>query len=263
KILIQAALGIIAVIQLHLKEINVRIEQLKKFNQADLAAFAIDPLNCLTAFYAFFHDGTMSHGAFNKLDQLSVLPVLRADQLKPCAANDMLFILGAYTLLICGDLYTVVRYVNTVKNIYKTDEIEDAKTPFAFFINLLFGEAWYGLGETDKALEIYNSITNTFGSDGGQLSPIIKARFYNLKIKLLMNTSREYLIIDELKYVNAIAEGSGNKILKMNVLMMLLSHNGVLDRYPFFKRQAVHDLTMIINRSGLNRNRFVVPDMVG
>ncbi|MFC0512649.1 hypothetical protein ACFFGT_00500 [Mucilaginibacter angelicae] len=263
KILIQTALGIIAVIQLNLKEIKVRIEQLKKFNQADIGAFAIDPLNCLTAFYAFLHDGTMPHGAFNKLDQLSFLPVLWTDQLKPCAANDMLFIQGAYTMLICRDLYKVVRYVNTVKNIYKTDEIEEAKTPFAFFLNLLSGEAWYGLGETDKALDIYNSITNTFGSDGGHLSPIIKARFYSLKIKLLMNTSREYLIVDELRCVNAIAEDSGNKILKMDVLMMLLKHNGVLDRYPFFKRQAVHDLTMIINRCGLNRDRFIVPDMVG
>jgi len=78
-----------------------------------------------------------------------------------------------------------------------------------------------------------------------------------------MNTSREDLIIDELRCVNSIAEDSGNKILKMSVLMMLLKHNGVLDKYPFFKRQAVHDFTMIINRNGLNRNRFIVPDMVG
>jgi hypothetical protein len=78
-----------------------------------------------------------------------------------------------------------------------------------------------------------------------------------------MNTPREDLIIDELKCVNAIAEDSGNKILKMNVLMMLLKHNGVLDQYPFFKQQAVHDLTSIINRSGLNRDRFNVPNAVG
>ncbi|WP_121810837.1 hypothetical protein [Mucilaginibacter kameinonensis] len=263
KILVQTALGIIAVIQLNLKEVNIRIGELRKFDQADIEAFAIDPLNCLTAFYSFLHDGAIPDEAFNKLDRLSFSPVLRPDQLKPCVANDMLFIQGAYTMLICGDLYKVVRYVNTVKNIYKTDEIEQAETPFAFFINLLFGEAWHGLGETDKALGIYNLIAGTFGDNGEQLSPIIKARFYSLKIKLLMNTSREDLIIDELRCVNSIAEDSGNKILKMSVLMMLLKHNGVLDKYPFFKRQAVHDLTMIINRNGLNRNRFIVPDMVG
>ncbi|QEM09340.1 hypothetical protein [Mucilaginibacter rubeus] len=263
KILVQTALGIIAVIQLNLKEVNIRIGELRKFDQADIEAFAIDPLNCLTAFYSFLHDGAIPDEAFNKLDRLSFSPVLQPDQLKPCVANDMLFIQGAYTMLICGDLYKVVRYVNTVKNIYKTDEIEQAETPFAFFINLLFGEAWHGLGETDKALGIYNLIAGTFGDNGEQLSPIIKARFYSLKIKLLMNTSREDLIIDELRCVNSIAEDSGNKILKMSVLMMLLKHNGVLDKYPFFKRQAVHDLTMIINRNGLNRNRFIVPDMVG
>jgi hypothetical protein len=263
KIITQTALGIIAVIQLDLKEIKVRNEQLKKVSQLDVMAFAIDPLNCLSAFYAFFHEGTIPFEAFNRLDQLSFAPRLRIDQLKPNAANDMLYILGAYTLLICGDFYKVVRYVNTVKSIYKTDEIEDAKTQFAFFMNLLSGEAWYGLGETDKAHAIFNSIAGTFGNDGEHLSPVIKARFYSLKIKLLINTPREDLVIDELKSVNVIAEESGNKILKMNVLMMLLKNTSVLEKYPFFKRQAVHDLTMIINRGGLNRDRFVVPDMVG
>ncbi|HEY9197125.1 MAG TPA: hypothetical protein VIM77_12700, partial [Mucilaginibacter sp.] len=263
KILIQTALGIIAVIQLNLKEVNVRIEELKKFDQADVEAFAIDPVNCLTVFYSFLNDGTIPDEAFSKLDRLSFSPVLRPDQLKPCVTNDMLFIQGAYTMFICGDLYKVIRYVNTVKNIYKPDEIEQAETPFAFFINLLFAEAWHGLGETDKALGIYNSIAATFGDNGERQSPIIKAWFYSLKIKLLMNTSQEDLVIDELKCVNSIADDSGNEILKMSVLMMLLKHNSILNKYPFFKRRAVHDLTMIINRNGLNRDRFIVPDMVG
>ncbi|AYL94602.1 hypothetical protein [Mucilaginibacter celer] len=263
KIILQSALGIIAVIQLDLKELKIRLDYLTRFSQDDLDALALDPVNCLEAFYGFLHNGIFPHEAFNRIDQLSFSAAFSPAKLKPCAANDMLYILGAYTMLICGDPYKVVRFVNMVKNNYKTAEIEEAKTQFAFFINLLQAEAWYGVGETDKALELFSPIAETFGADGRQLSPIIKARFYNLKIKLLMNTPREDLIIEELKCINAVADDSGNKILKMNVLMMLLKHNGVLDQYPFFKRQAVHDLTMIINRSGLNRDRFTVPDVVG
>jgi hypothetical protein len=263
KIVLHAALGIIAVIQLDLKELKIRLDELGKFSSDELNRHAINPLSCLNAFYQFFNNGVIARDAFEQIDQLSFSPVFTDEQLRPCEVNDMLFIQAAYTMLICGDPYKVVRYVNMVKNYYRTGEILEAKTQFAFFINLLQAEAWFGIGETDKAINLFVPIADTFGADGKQLGPIIKARFYNLKIKLLMNTPREDLIIDELKCVNAIAEGSGNKILKMNVLMMLLRHNGVLDQYPFFKQQAVHDLTAIINRSGLNRDRFTVPNVVG
>ncbi|MEO3406435.1 hypothetical protein AAFN85_21155 [Mucilaginibacter sp. CAU 1740] len=263
KIIMHAALGIIAVIQLDLKELKVRLDELEKFSDYEFERLPISPLKCLSAFYLFLQKGVIPHEIFEGIDQLSFSPVFTDEQVRPCEVNDMLFIQAAYTMLICGDPYKVVRFVNMVRNHYQTAQIEEAKTQFAFFINLLQAEAWFGIGETDRALKLFGPIADTFGVGGKQLGPIIKARFYNLKIKLLMNTPREDLIIDELKCVNAIAEDSGNKILKMNVLMMLLKHNGVLDQYPFFKQQAVHDLTAIINRSGLNRDRFNVPNVVG
>lgn len=264
KIIVHAALGIIAVIQLDLKELKIRLDELDKLDGHEFDRLPINPLKCLSAFYLFFQKGVIPHEIFEGIDQLSFSPAFTDEQVRPCEVNDMLFIQAAYTMLICGDPYKVVRFVNMVKNHYKAAEIEEAKTQFAFFINLLQAEAWFGIGETDRALKLFGPIADTFGAEGRQLGPIIKARFYNLKIKLLMNTPREDLIIDELKCINAIADDSGNKILKMNVLMMLLKHSGgILDQYPFFKQQAVHDLTAIINRSGLNRDRFNVPNVVG
>ncbi|AMR30559.1 hypothetical protein A0256_03530 [Mucilaginibacter sp. PAMC 26640] len=258
KIVVYTSLAIIAVIQLDMKELEHTLDQMSGMQVADYYSFPIDPLNCLDAIFHYFKFGFIKREALVELTKTAFAMGQSANApFKKCAINDLLFILGIYTLWLADNPKKVIRFAKSIDRVYHNENLATGSN-FAFFTSILKADAYFKLENKSQVKSWYDSICRVYESGDGSMTPYMKALFFSLKIKLFINKNTSNSILNDLKSVNTVAEDCGNKFSRVYILMILLKNDTFLSENPSFKKQAGYDYNMILTRSGIDRDCFQI-----
>jgi len=261
KILIYTYLGIGAVVKLDMAELESLLLKLKSFPVDEFQSFIVNPLNCLDTLYHYLKYGIIKKDA---LRELTTLCLNNTPLFKPLAsneANDMLYLLGLYTIALADNPKKTIRFANFIKTTYKNDELSEQTTPYSFFVKIMIADSLFMLGKHDLVSAIYYSISEDYKKSDRLLTPYMKMLFHCLKVKVLVNTKRETDILDEVKCINAIADESGYKFSKLYILTLLLKTQKLMVKYPDFYKQVNYSLLKMIRENELNKDVFTLLDL--
>jgi hypothetical protein len=258
RIMVHTKLGIIAVIQLNMNDLERTIAYMAALPVNEYNAFPVDPHSCLDAIFHYFKFGFIKRDTMAELTKTSFTMSNCVDAyFKKCASNDILFLLGIYTLWLADNPKKVLRFINVIERIYHDDGKVSASN-YNFFIMLLKADAHFKLNNKIAVKTLYDSVCRAYDKTEGRLTPFMKALFFSLKIKLFINKNTSNSILNELKSVNTVAEDTGNKFSRVYILTLLLKNEEFLSENPSFKKQAGYDYNMILTRSGIDRDRFQI-----
>jgi hypothetical protein len=255
KILINTALSVIAIIQLDINELETTLAKLKAFPKTEYESFVINPLSCLDAIYYHLKYGIIKTEILRDITKL-YFNAENTAILSKTASNDILYLLGLHTLLLCNNPKKILRFVSFLKKNYKTDTLEENALQYGFFMNFMAANAYFVLGEANKVTDIYYSVSATYKKRDDLLTPYMKILFHSLKTKMLINTSKESQVITEMKTINDIATKYGYKFSKIHVYALVLK-SLTLDPNSVFYKQVNYDYNKVIRESGLNAKLFL------
>jgi hypothetical protein len=256
KILIHSTLAIIAAIQVDLNELESSLADLKFFPKAEYESFEVNPLNCLDAIYYHLKYGIIKTEVLADLTKL-YFNADHASTLKKSAANDMLYLLGLYTLLLSNNPKKTLRFISFLRSNYRTDILEEHISQYGFFIKTLAANSYFELNEHDKVKEIYYSILAAYKKSDDLLTPYMRIYFHSLKIKTFINTPKENLIPEEMKNVNNIVNKYGYKFSKLYISSIILKSTTLQNSAPAFYKQVSYDFNKIIRDCRLNTKLFL------
>lgn len=255
KILVYTALGINALINLNIKELEFYIGKLKAFSVIDFQSFAVNPLSCLDALYHYLKFGTIKRDILVQLTKLSFNSPEDSYNLKNCASNDMLYLLGSYTMLIAGNPKKSMRLINAIGRTYKNIDI-NSTSQYGFFIKILMADFYFRMGELNKVSEIYWYISDNYEKGANLLTSFMWTTFYTLKIKHLIASGNEDEVINEMRGFSAIVQESGSKLSKLYIFSLLLKREDLLERYPNFNKQVRYEFIKLIRDNEIHANEL-------
>lgn len=256
KILVHSTLAIIATIQVDLNELESRLADLKAFPKAEYESFGVNPLNCLDAIYYQLKYGIIKTEVLADLTKL----YFNADStltFKKSAANDMLYLLGSYTLSLSNKPKTALRFITFLSNNYRTDILAENISQYSFFIKMLAATLYFEIGKHDKVTEIYNSISTANKKSDDLLTPYMRICFHSLKIKTFINTPKENLIPGEMKNVDILTTKYGYKFSKLYISSIIIKSITLQNSAPGFYKQVNNDFNKIIRDCRLNAKFFL------
>jgi hypothetical protein len=252
RIQVYSLLAMLAVINLELDELYTCILKLKSFQAEDMLFFAVNPLQCLDAIYQFLKYGIIKKEALEALTKLAFTPPKNDHELKNCVTNDMLYMLGMYTLSICNNPKKSIRFIHAIRSFYKNDDLYNQTSVYDFMVKIISADAYFRLGDNHMVTALYYAISNAYERSEGLMSPFMKTLFLSLKIKFLAGTHEDYAIMDEIKVLKANAETSGNKLSLLLVLIYLMKNERLAVTQPKFNVQLYNDYKKIVYQCSVN-----------
>ncbi|GAA4317134.1 hypothetical protein GCM10023149_14530 [Mucilaginibacter gynuensis] len=255
RILVNTALGIIAVINLDLEELESCIGTLRDISNEAYNRFPVNPLDCLYALLQYFKYGIVNKDVLAAITRLPYSMPSSQRQLMRSASNDMLCLLACYTGYLFNNPPKLLRLVEKVNNGYRSVPVSNARDTYAFFIYIAQADAYFRMGEADRVVAIYEALQ--FDYRDFTMTPFMNILRACMKIKMLVITGQEHLIMPELAYVEDIAEQSGSKISKLYTMALLLKNGIFLSEYPEFKEQFSYDIRKISRDNALLQENFI------
>lgn len=256
RIIIFTALGIIALIELDLNKLHEIIVILQSFRAEDFNTLPVNPLSCFDTYYNCLKYGIIKKDAIRELTRLYFNPPENQDIFEQTKPNDMLYLLGVHILLLCRNPKKVLRLLNFLSKNYRSDALDSYTTQYSYFIQVHRANMHFELG-CCKAEMIFNELSTAFPDTKNLLTPFMKILHHFLRIKTMVNTPRQLLILNEVKSINIIAEKSGYKYLKLRTMAMLMSNQSLQKIAPEFCRQMSYEANKICREHGLNANMLI------
>jgi hypothetical protein len=251
RILVYTALAIIAAFNLNLRELFTLTIKLNSFPMAEYQCFAVNPRICLDAIYNMMKYGVVKKEAIAELTKICFNPPEDIYNLKQSASNDILYLLGSFTLLTCNNPKKSVRFIISVSRTYKPQKTSDTSTSYGFFTKIILSDAYFKLGDAQKVESLYYEISNCYKKSEGLLTPFMRTVFHCLKVKMLLISGRYDEIAMEMKCVNAIANEAGSQFSKFYLLLLLLQNEVFLNKYSGVKKQYRYDYEKLIRENNL------------
>ena len=254
RILVYTALGIMAAVNLELDELYIYLVKLKSFSTIDTLYFAINPVHCLDAIYHYFKYGIAKKECLASLTHLCFSPPSSDHELKHTAANDMLYILGMYTIFICNNPKKSLRFVNMIRSVYKTDDLSNANTAYDFFAKAVMSDVYFRLGDTRMITALYYTLLNLSERAGNTLSPFMETILDCIKIKFLLAENKP--IADAVNTLKTDVELSGSKLSLLVTCVALLKNEKATTNQSDFYIQIYQDYKKLLYQQNVNSGLY-------
>ncbi|MFA6245794.1 MAG: hypothetical protein WC615_02560 [Mucilaginibacter sp.] len=253
RILIYTALAVSAVMRMNLDDLHKNLIKLQSFPPEDYNKFSINPLHCIDAMYSYFKNGVIKKGIFVELTRFYFNPPYEGNYFENNASNDMLYLLGAYTLLLTNNPVKTLRYINVLKKHYKETDFT-TNYGYSFFLNMATADCYFRLGKTRQLVEIYSIYSTSYKQDASAFTDYMKNLFYALRIKTNISLNKYTHIIEDIKSHAQIAHGQ--KLSQIFVLLIILNTPQIADLYPQFYKQCHYEHTKLLRECGLTANLY-------
>ncbi|WPU93817.1 hypothetical protein SNE25_31345 [Mucilaginibacter sabulilitoris] len=255
KILTYTALATIAILQLDVKQLEDYLAKLKNFPRHDFQQFAINPLHCLNAIYQYLKYGIIRKDFFAEATRFYFNPPKQIEGVYDKKANDLTYLLAAYSTLICQKPFKTLRFVNTLNKIDKPG----AETSFAynFFLKIVASDASFVLDRKAVLTDNSNSISISYKQEEYLFTPFMKALFYSLKIKNAIINNDYSSISGYLNCLNQVSDESGNKLPKLFIYFTILNNEQLTNLDPQLYKQVSYNHTKLLRECGLSPDIFV------
>ena len=257
KIIVYTTLALLGVITLDIDELELNIKRLKSYNNVLVNNFAVNPLTCLNALYHFFKYGIVLKEALEELTEFYFQPDNDRYNLKYCAANDLIYLLGMYTMLLADNPAKTLRCINVIQKVNLKTNTNTRISTYSFFVNVLLLDVFYQLNSKQKFTDIYNLLMGEYVDNNKPITPLMEIfmQCVVLKYKCILYDGDD--ILHELKCINLIADKWGIKINKLVTLMRITHDDNFLTAHPSAKKQLNYDLMKMVNKAGLYKEAFI------
>jgi hypothetical protein len=253
RILIYTALAASAVMRMDLDDLHENLQKLQSFPAEDYNKFSVNPLHCIDALYSYFKHGIIKKEAFAELTHFCFNPPREGNYLENNAANDMLYLLGAYTLLLTKNPVKTLRYINILEKNYKKRDFT-TNYSYGFFVDIVVADCYFRLGKTDELKDIYSAYSALYKQDASIFTPYMKNLFYALRVKTNISLHKYTYTIEDIKSHAQIA--NDQKLSKIFLLLIILSNSEIADLYPQFYKQCHYEHTKLLRECGLTANLY-------
>ncbi|MFD0765564.1 hypothetical protein ACFQZI_11940 [Mucilaginibacter lutimaris] len=251
RIMVYTALACSAIMRLDVADMALYIDKLSKIPAEDYNRFAINPLKCINALYAYFTHNEISSEVFEDLTKFYFNPPVEGKYFEDHASNDLIYLLGAYTLLLTKKYQKTLRFVNTLEKHYKTSDLNDING-YTFFINAIIAECNYRLGNADEVAYIYNSFSASYKKNAAAFTGNMKNVFFALRIKHNLQLKKYTHIIEDTKTHLQVA--GEQRLSKVILLSLILGDQNIAALYPQFYKQCQYDHNKLLRECGLQTN---------
>ncbi|WP_121810234.1 hypothetical protein [Mucilaginibacter kameinonensis] len=252
KIIVYTTLGIIAVINLNMKELEKQIIRLKNMESYNSAGFSFNPLNCLELIFNYLKHGTIRSDLMRGLAKNAFL--LQVPTQHGNAASDLVFLLGIYTF--CGFLPGIRSkgLLRKLSLLSSADKVQNTLSVFDFFKRMITADIHFRNGEHAAVSAIFTKVHTSYGLQHDLLTPYMETLLLSLKIKMMLTSGTSDLIPFEIKGIHAVTEVSGSKLTKLYLDSLLIRHEQLMSRHPDLKRELAYDIMKVISKQELNQN---------
>jgi len=250
RILVYTALSVIAIFQLDMDSVGDYISKLKSIPQEDYNSFGINPLESLEALHEFFKNGIIKRSHFTKLTKFYFNPPAHGVGPTQNSSTELIFILGAYSLLLCRNPHKILRFMNAVKNTYKTDS--SSSPIYLFFSEIILANSYFILNRTGDAEASYASITNLYANSDGSFTAFMKALYYALKIKIAVLNDDYEEVSTLIKTLDAIGIESNNRLSRVFVYLFILSNKYIARAHAQLYKEVSLSFNNLMREAGLN-----------
>lgn len=251
RIMVYTALGCSAVMRLDLDEVALCIDCLKRLPPESYNKFAINPLNCLEALYAFYKHNQIKKEVFADLTRFYFNPPAEGNYFEDTASNDLIYLLASYTLLLTRQYKKTLRFVNVLERYYKKVDL-DKMDGYTYFLNVVIADCNFRLGNVDEVGRIYNAFSAYYKQNVNAFTNYMKNMFYALRIKHnLMSKKYNHIIEDSKTHMQVAGE---QRLSKIFVTAVILSDQNISALYPQFHKQLIYDQTKLLRECGLSTN---------
>ncbi|MDN3584440.1 hypothetical protein [Mucilaginibacter flavus] len=256
RIITYTGLAIIAIQQFEFNQLEGYIHKLKSFPTEEMQQFIINPLNCVDAIYQFFKYGIIKKSFFSDLTHFIFNPPKAASVAKN-PANDLIYLIAGYSLIICQHPEKILRFINVIKRVNHNDGRD---TPiYNFFLNTLQAEAYHKLGNLKELTRIYMPINDLYDNDGNTFTSYMKSLVYSLKIKKALLSNDYTKLGSYWRFVIQICDEYGHKLSATFIAETLLKSSNFEAIEPHLYKQVYYDYTKILRQAGLSKETFLKP----
>jgi hypothetical protein len=254
KVLTYTALATIAILQLDIKQLEENLAKLKSFPQYDFQQFAINPLHCLNAIYQYLKYGMIRKDFFAEITRFYFNPPVQSENIYDQKANDLIYLLAAYSTFICQKPLKTLRFVNAVNKINTSTETSFA---YNFFLKVAVSDAYFLLDNRVELLNSSSSISVSYKQEEYLFTPFMKSLLYGLKIKNALIATDYIPINGYLNCLNQVSDESGNKFSKLFIYSSILNNDELADLDPQLYKQVSYNHTRLLRECGLSTDIFV------
>jgi hypothetical protein len=253
RILIYTALAASAVMRMDLDDLHENLVKLQSFPAEDYNKFSVNPLHCIDALYSYFKHGIIKTEVFTELTHFYFNPPHEGNYFEDNASNDMLYLLGAHTLLLTKNPVKTLRYINVLNKHYKTICFE-TNYGYSFFLNIVTADCYFRLGKTAQLVETYSVYSASYKQNAGAFTDYMKNLFYALRVKTNISLNKYTHIIEDIKSHSHLSQE--HKLSKIFLLFIILNTPQIVDLYPQFYKQCHYKHTKLLRECGLTTNLY-------
>jgi hypothetical protein len=250
-IISRSYISFMAVIQLDIKKLETQIAELKSFPAEHYLEFSINPLICLEAIYYYLRFGIIQKEALAQLTRFYFKPVIQKNISYPVPFNEILHMIGLYTLSICNNEKKTMRYITALKKIYPLGSI-----CYNFLFRILKAEIYLSLGKENDAVRILQHLKPYYEEQEFSLTGFMKISYLALKIKLENLDSIPN--VDQINIFSRFCDDEHCTLIKATSLAFLLKKNPVLRDDPQYFDQFYFDLVKTTREHGCRVGSFDV-----
>lgn len=253
KVMIYSGLAMIAATQLDANRIEGYIANLKAFPQTVFNGFAINPLNCLETIYYYLKYGIIKKELFAELTRFYFNPPV--EKLQKNNTNDVLCLLAAQALLVCKDPLKMLRFINTLNKAYVRSD--DLTQGFKFLLQVRTAKAYFDMDKKEESLAVYKNVAWSYDNFGTSFTPLMKASYYLLKIKICAFDGEEQRLCEAMEILDKITNEAGLALLKVLALAFIISNSHRLNMRDEYIKQANDTFNRIISATSFKSESFI------
>ncbi|MBL4674885.1 MAG: hypothetical protein JKY70_01555 [Mucilaginibacter sp.] len=255
---IYTALGMTATLRLDMPDLKDCIYKLRSLPAESFNKFAINPLKCLEAIHTYITTSELKKDVGVELTRFYFNPPKEGNYLANTASHDMLFLLGAYTLILFQKPLKNLRYINALEHNYRHSALSE-NYAYEYFIEAVKADSYYKLNKTEQLLSIYQRYKQVYKRCPENFTDYMKTVFLALQLKANLRI-RDYrhLIEDTRAFLDAAKDHEVSKGLMLGMIVKTTELNEI---YPQFYKQCQYEYAKMLRENGLLKETFT-PEMV-
>ncbi|PAW92364.1 hypothetical protein CKK33_02190 [Mucilaginibacter sp. MD40] len=247
------ALALIATLRLDLSELENCVSKLRSLPYESFSRFAINPIKCLDAIYSYLKNGEIKREVAHDLTKFYFNPPKEGNYFTDTASHDMLFLLGAYTLILFQKPLKTLRYINALEKNYKLPKL-CAQHGYGYFMEMIKADSYYKLARKEQFALTYQHYHMLYRQSPENFTDYMKTVFYALRIKVDLNQKDYSRLIQNTK---AFMEIAGQHTLSILLtLSIIVNNNELINFYPEFYKNCRYGLAKILREHGLAKQTF-------
>ncbi|HEX8022799.1 hypothetical protein [Mucilaginibacter sp.] len=240
--------AILGIVTLDLELLQQQIEELNEFSPAILLSYPINPVNCITAVFNFLKYGIVDKAVLGQITMFSFNPVFFDPGNNNEAANNMIGVLMAGTLIIGQNPRKLLRVVRILNKSHKASPASSITYPF--ILKMFLADTAFALEDEESLLQTEADIAEIITARQA-ITPYLEVLVHVLKIKIAIVQQRHEAIMHEFRIIMLLANAHNLKLVKLYTTSLLLKKHLLMYQPQFirFYREVNYEHTKIIAES--------------